>query len=70
MCYLKLKPKYTCEWESNSMYEENFADTPFNPMELSGIAGGMYDYIMYFKSKDSKQKDSENKGEVQKVKKR
>lgn len=70
MCYLKLKPKYTCEWESNSMYEENFADTPFNPMELSGIASGMYDYIMYFKSKDSKQKDSENKGEVQKVKKR
>ncbi|HIR48802.1 MAG TPA: hypothetical protein IAB35_02370 [Candidatus Faecimonas gallistercoris] len=52
------------------MYEENFADTPFNPMELSGIASGMYDYIMYFKSKDSKQKDSENKGEVQKVKKR
>lgn len=70
MCYLKLKPKYTCEWERSSMYEEDFADTPFNPMELSGIAGGMYDYIMYFKSKDSKQKDSENKGEVQKGKKR
>lgn len=41
MCYLKLKPNYTCEWERSSMYEENFADTSFNPMELSGIAGGI-----------------------------